>query len=425
MRVKALFKIKLLALFFALALGTGCTWAQSTLNSIKLEKTDGNGYKIILNTNEISDVKKVVKSADNISIELKNTESAQSVATIYNDVADVESILIGKINKQDLKINLQCPNIAQSEVLFDITKLPASKNTNNGLNTSNISTPVNSTNTDTRLELNAPMESYAPIYEQESEEITSEQNSNIMSAQNVTKALSSVGINKTTADKIVKKLPVLKRKLKSLMTKFNFNSQHLGYLGVFLILAVLAKKMFGFGKSSDNQIKIGLTQSLKQREVDMYKDLSRQTLNTKTLETSSRPAPSINYGIKQYQNSQKNPYTSAVPHASTVPYPSAAPVQMSNQRPMNVTAQKSTTAASAPVKRPVPQNTAPKRPIQRPAAPVKKPATPVQQEVANIDSLKFLESMTKIYEKNGRQDLAKGLQENMKKAKMTSEAGVK
>ena len=37
---------------------------------------------------------------------------------------------------------------------------------------------------------------------------------------------------------------------------------------------------------------------------------------------------------------------------------------------------------------------------------------------ANLDSIKFLESMTKIYEKNGRSDLAQGLKTNMKKAKV-------
>jgi hypothetical protein len=39
-------------------------------------------------------------------------------------------------------------------------------------------------------------------------------------------------------------------------------------------------------------------------------------------------------------------------------------------------------------------------------------------KTTNIDSIKFLESMTKIYEKNGRSDLAQGLKANMKKAKM-------
>ena len=41
----------------------------------------------------------------------------------------------------------------------------------------------------------------------------------------------------------------------------------------------------------------------------------------------------------------------------------------------------------------------------------------VRPKTTNMDSIKFLESMTKIYEKNGRSDLAQGLKANMKKAK--------
>ena len=56
---------------------------------------------------------------------------------------------------------------------------------------------------------------------------------------------------------------------------------------------------------------------------------------------------------------------------------------------------------------------------------IPKTVTPVRQTTmsthfsknssVNVDSKKFLESMTKIYEKNGRADLAMGLKNNMKK----------
>ncbi len=44
--------------------------------------------------------------------------------------------------------------------------------------------------------------------------------------------------------------------------------------------------------------------------------------------------------------------------------------------------------------------------------------TAAAPKTTNIDSMKFLESMTKIYEKNGRTDLAQGLKSNMQKARM-------
>ena len=49
------------------------------------------------------------------------------------------------------------------------------------------------------------------------------------------------------------------------------------------------------------------------------------------------------------------------------------------------------------------------RPIQN--------STNTVAKASNIDSMKFLESMTKIYEKNGRADLAQGIKAGMLKAK--------
>ena len=48
---------------------------------------------------------------------------------------------------------------------------------------------------------------------------------------------------------------------------------------------------------------------------------------------------------------------------------------------------------------------------------LKQPVKTQQTTASNIDSMKFLQSMTQIYEKNGRPDLAKGLKAGMLKAK--------
>ena len=54
-----------------------------------------------------------------------------------------------------------------------------------------------------------------------------------------------------------------------------------------------------------------------------------------------------------------------------------------------------------------------------------KPQTPVSAPVDNnMDSMKFLESITKIYEKSGRADLAKGLKDNLQKARSNRHAMV-
>ena len=41
------------------------------------------------------------------------------------------------------------------------------------------------------------------------------------------------------------------------------------------------------------------------------------------------------------------------------------------------------------------------------------------ESAGDLDSMKFLESITKIYENSGRSDLAKGLKENLRKAQIS------
>ena len=57
--------------------------------------------------------------------------------------------------------------------------------------------------------------------------------------------------------------------------------------------------------------------------------------------------------------------------------------------------------------------TAVQEPVRKHTSPVN--TAPVNQNNPNIDNLKFLESMTAIYEKSGRHDLARGLQVSLSK----------
>lgn len=144
--------------------------------------------------------------------------------------------------------------------------------------------------------------------------------------------------------------------------------------GLFAIIVLNGVKKL---QPAPTAVKIGL--GLKDREVELYKNINTRTMNN--------PPQTVNAtaGLKAYQSSTRSPYMSTgLPPRKTVP--------------------------SAPTK--AEPNVAPStvKTMQRPAAPE------VAPKVNNIDSMKFLESMTKIYEKSGRPDLAQGLKTNMQKA---------
>ena len=71
--------------------------------------------------------------------------------------------------------------------------------------------------------------------------------------------------------------------------------------------------------------------------------------------------------------------------------------QMQQQHPQSVA------TMTAPISQPVKKMTTPVN------------TAPVNQGNPNIDNLKFLESMTAIYEKSGRHDLAQGLKASLSK----------
>ena len=75
-----------------------------------------------------------------------------------------------------------------------------------------------------------------------------------------------------------------------------------------------------------------------------------------------------------------------------------------------VTPQIQNTVATRPAQ---PQQVAVQAPVKKLTTPVNN--APVNQSNPNVDNLKFLESMTAIYEKSGRHDLARGLRASLNK----------
>jgi len=151
-------------------------------------------------------------------------------------------------------------------------------------------------------------------------------------------------------------------------------------------------------KRREPDMKIGLTQSLNEREVNMYR--GAQPLAQSYV--PEKPFTTVNYGINAYQRENRNPYESV-------------PSQIHNPRLRNY--------VNPPVEN-MPTQTI-SRPVQPAVATIAQPqvkkmttpvnTAPVNQSNPNIDNLKFLESMTAIYEKSGRHDLARGLKASLNK----------
>ena len=106
----------------------------------------------------------------------------------------------------------------------------------------------------------------------------------------------------------------------------------------------------------------------------------------------------MNYGLNAYQRENRNPYESEAPIHNPRLRNFVNPMQQQNIQTMSQPQRQATAVQQAVRKNTTPVNTA-----------------PVNQSNPNIDNLKFLESMTAIYEKSGRHDLAQGLKASLNK----------
>lgn len=326
-----------------------------------------DSYNIVLKSDDVAELKKTVQAPNKMIINLKGIRASKTINTIYNNTSSVDSVVVEPINDDTVKILIQGQNVANAEVNFDTLKTPLGVLGNNETQNKPSSEVV----------LSNPMSSYKPVYDNSMDE----EDTGFSFSAFMTKLLKS-------------------KKISGLLT----------CAGIALLVTSGLRAI----KGKDNEIKVGLTQSLnqnainQQRELDLYRgglnlgsryagvnaEISDEVANIAP--SSVGISPQTNYGMKAYQQGTRSPYiTSEIQR----PRPAAAAAKPSTNAPqMANIALKSAMQATMP----------------KPAA----ANTSTRPKPSNIDSMKFLESMTKIYEKNGRSDLAQGLKTNMKKAKM-------
>lgn len=339
--------------------------ALATLSGVEINGNKDSGYEVLLNTDKNVEFKKYVDSKNRIVIDLKGTSAAKNLNTIYNKTTGIDHVMFKPVSKDNVKIYLQGKNVAYSDVA--------------------LSTGVFSKSTlykapaEDVLVLNKPITSYKPVTRVEEEVVETTESYN----ETYSKILSTLAPGKL------------------------FDKANLGWLvsfGMFIIFLIGAVR----GIREKNKVNIKITEDLKQKEIDLYSQINRKRgligdelgLNRKK-ETFTSNLSKRAYGMKAYENSQKNPMNLNAKRSNVQP-----DIKLQSQiNPMN-------------------NNDLLNKPgVMRKRQPSglktqSRVNTPNNKDV-EIDSVKFLESMAKIYEKSGRVDLANGLQGNILRAKTT------
>ena len=307
-------------------------------------------YNIVLVSDKAVDVKKTVKAPNQITLNMKDIRASKTLNTVYNNVSNVDTVMVEPAGNNGISIFFQAENAAGASVSFDSLApvMPKKAETQN-------------------VKLSNPIESYAPIYK---EDMSQEKTSSLFKKlQQSSEGMIDEDTVSDTANKAVS-------------------------FGLVGLLAFAVVRMF---KRKEPDMKIGLSQSLNDREIEMYRGSQPIGSSYVNLE---KPFTTVNYGLNAYQRENRNPYETEAPIHNPRLRNYVNPAFNQNVQTMPEPQRQSVQTAVKPTlkKNTTPVNTA-----------------PVNQSNPNIDNLKFLESMTAIYEKSGRHDLAQGLKASLNK----------
>ncbi len=338
-----------LVLFISLFTAINVMASDNVLQSVQIEPM-GDSFNIVLVADNSVSIKKTIQAPNRIMLSLKGIRASKTLSTIYKNVSNVDNIIVEPFGVDGLNIMFQAENASNASVTFD--SLVSSVKVQDRANPKK------------EILLNAPINTYSPIYKQEDTEAKSSLTSNIHLGGLLVYAKSLLS-GKTTG------------------TLFTF--------GFFGLLFLLGAKLI---RGKDNDITVGLSQGLRNRDIANTKDVPSLTPGYKN--ATNKPYTTMNYGLKAYQNSTQSPYLQHKMNTTTAQKLSSLPKR--NLMADSVAAPRKTVTTNNRVSRP-------------------QQATMTQTKVQpkRVDSLKFLESMSEIYEKSGRPDLANGIRTKLTK----------
>ena len=319
-------------------------------------------YNIVLTADKSVDVKKNVQAANQITLDMKGIRASKTLNTVYNNVSNVDTVMVENV-AGGIKIFFQAENAQNASVSFDAIAPVV---------------PVKEKSAKQKVELSSPIDSYAPIYREEA-------------------------IQGKTSDLFNK----LTKKTSSITSELEENSietsETINKVVTYGLLGLLAFSVIRLFKRKEPDMKIGLSQSLNDREVNMYRGVN--PLESQHLYQDNKNFTTVNYGLNAYKRENTNPYEQGGmkfhnPRLQEYvsPMTKAGVMNALQQQQYSQTSQTAAATQTKIKKHTTPVNTA-----------------PVNQSNPNIDNLKFLESMTAIYEKSGRHDLAQGLKASLSK----------
>lgn len=97
---------------------SGALASDNLLNTVILEGTEG-GYNIVLRSDSIAGVRRIISSDDKLTLDIKGLSSSNNLSTIYKNTSDANSVIVENVGNNEVKIHIQAKNIVNANIIFD------------------------------------------------------------------------------------------------------------------------------------------------------------------------------------------------------------------------------------------------------------------------------------------------------------------
>lgn len=359
--------LKSLIAVLAISLTTSVAFAaENVIESVEISQHN-TGYNLKIRTTEATQIKKRVENKNSAYFELKNVVPADDIDTIYNDVSDLDGVIIQQIDKSKIRIYVNGLGAAKTKATIEA--------------------PANIVKDTKEIIVGAPRSKYSPVNYDSLEESNWDDNeftlANVINS--TSEALNNMNIDFMLVLSVAVILISLAGLKKAFSNKVNSRDDVIGIKGA--------------NRVQDNLGAIPVPQS------DLLKELKESEISTLNTNYTKPNAATQSYALNSYNKAQnKNPYVNNVRKGTTLNQPlRKVSSPMTPERPKYSAPKKNVASQYKNM-----QNLATTNAI-------KKHDTKAN---INMDNLKFLESVTQIYEKSGRKDLAQGIKSNLSKSKV-------
>ncbi len=92
--------------------------ADNFLNTVVLEGT-GSSYNIILRSDAVASVRRVVENSNKIVLDIKGLTSSDNMSTVYKNTSAANGVIVENVGSNAIRIYVQGKNISSANIIFD------------------------------------------------------------------------------------------------------------------------------------------------------------------------------------------------------------------------------------------------------------------------------------------------------------------